>query len=1156
MRIRRRSFALLLLAAALLVPGTAGSVKPSPPPPAADAGGDDLFLMTTSVAPNVVLLMDNSKSMNQIEWYPEFDPNAASYGCSAFDNNQVYEIPSGTYNNVVFCGNSRTIWAPADPTLWDGRYLNWYFSDEADPYENEIRTAEANVEGCTQAGGSKFYAEKYRRTRLEASKQVLLDLLCVAEPKNVRFALAWYRDTEDAASEDPNGGYLKEDLGRSNPSHAAELEAAMKNTDVNSTSVEATPLSESLFQIYTYWMSRDTADIPKGADGTTRFPVYAYDKFGNLETNPSKYLEDPMLYPCEKAFVVIVTDGLPTRDDFDAEVTANEAGGFGDFGNLIGDYNADGETEVPGDADESSWYLDDIAKYMYEHDFRPDLADDQTIDTYTIGLATDATTDAYLQKTADVGDGLFFHVKDGDELAFALIAALNDIIEKAQSFTAATVPSARTFDGGDFYQSYFFPSGKSAFWEGHIRAWHITASGDIHDKNDVCALDDPDAGECNSGPFKSTAEYFWDAAEEVPQPGSRSLYTSKLVSGTPTRVRFNDMLSAADLDVAAFDAPPDPTPNSAWYPLEGSTALNEEGLADEIVAFARGCFFGTGVISGNVDTPAACASRPSRLGDIFHSNPVVVRQPNRPTGHPSYSAFKSAYAERRRVIFTGTNAGFLEAVDAGTWDATATPPKYTAGTGAELFGFMPWQARMRIKNLPIDPPTDRNHYVDGSPQTSDMWFYSSAADKTKEASEWRTVLVGGMREGGSQFYALDITDPTDVNYPGYLWEFPREDDPDSDLDLLGESWSQPIMTRVRVKVGADNNPGVGYYERWVVIVSGGYAEVSNPNPQAVTGEVSVYDSTATKGRAIFILDAKTGEVLAEKKFDASATDAQADMLYTISSTPAVFDLNTDGFADVIYVGDLGGQVFKWVIHDVGEDRVNDGSGLRTQPNWPFKVFFQAPVTDIGGTDFFKNFYFSPAATFHDGKLWLAFGSGERRHLPFQGVAGEDENNRFYVISDLDPYEQAATPLATLSEADLTDITGDEDGASFSNRGYYFKVADGEKFVTEVEIFAGQVIAASFVPTPDANVCAARGDATLYVFDVRDGKGFFETDDASPVPTRGMAIGSGLPTNPKVSVGVGGKDNRVYIEKSGTDLWSSEQYDIPTGGRYIYWRELF
>jgi type IV pilus assembly protein PilY1 len=278
------------------------------------------------------------------------------------------------------------------------------------------------------------------------------------------------------------------------------------------------------------------------------------------------------------------------------------------------------------------------------------------------------------------------------------------------------------------------------------------------------------------------------------------------------------------------------------------------------------------------------------------------------------------------------------------------------------------------------------------------------------------------------------------------------------------------------------------------------------------------------------------------------------MYFAIPATPAVFDLNHDGFADVIYVGDLGGQMFKWVIAEIGEDRVNDGSGLRTQPSWPFKVFFRAPAANIGGTLYFKNFYFPPAATYVGSKLWLAFGSGERRHLAFTGVADEDENNRFYVMSDLDPYERAGSPFGTLDETDLTDITGDEDGATFTNRGYFFEVQDGEKFVTSVEIFAGQVIAASFVPTPSADPCLSRGDASLYVFGIRDGKGYFE--DGSNNPVRAVAIGVGLPTNPRVSVGVGGKDNRVFIEKSGTDLWSGGQDDIPAGGEYIYWRERF
>jgi type IV pilus assembly protein PilY1 len=1165
---RRRWLGTLgLVAGLLLAPAATAAVK-TPPPPPADAGGDDLFLMTTSVAPNVILLMDNSRSMLHIEWHPAFDPNAGAYGCADFVNGQEYVYTGDA--TETHCGNTRKIYAPNNPTLWDGRYLNWYFSDEADAHEAEIQTAKANVEGCTQAGGAKFFAEKYRRTRLEASKQVLLDLLCVAEPKNVRFGLANYRESADLASEDPNGGYIVEDLGRSNPNHAAELEAAMKITTVNDLDDEATPLSESLFQIYTYWMSRDAADMPHGVDIGTKFPTYQYDKFGAWQTNSSKWLEDPMLYECEKAFVIVVTDGVPTRDDFLNPDPASTAAGFDKIGVLIGDYNPDGEIELPGTAEEPSWLLDDIAKYMSENDFRPDLTGDQTIDTYTIGLATDATLDQFLQKTADVGNGLFFHAQDGDELAFALIAALNDIIEKAQSFTAASVPSARTIDGGDFYQSYFFPSGNSAFWEGHLRAWHITPLGDIHDKNDVCALDDADPGECNSGPFLSTAQYFWDASEEVPQPASRKLLTSKLVLGAPTLTTFDDSLTAAELDVATFvNLPPDPSPNSALYPLMGSTALNAEGLADEVVAFGRGCFFGTGVnaASTDVSTPLPCAARPSRLGDIFHSDPVVVRQPIRFPRNASYKIFKTVYQARTRMIYTGTNAGFLEAIHAGTWDAAATPPRYTAGTGAEIFGFMPWQSRMRIKNLPIDAPTDRHHYVDGSAQTADVWLYGAATDAAIEPHEWRTMLVGGLREGGNQYYALDITNPDGIvgpagtpgpggvlPYPGYAWEFPREDDPDGDLALLGETWARPVITKVKVKVGADDNGGAGY-ERWVAVVTGGYSNLSDPNPDAVTGVTSVYDATATAGRAIFLIDVKTGKVLAEKKFDAAATDGQKSMYFSIVSNPTVLDLDFDGFADVVYVGDMGGQIFKWAIHDVGEDRVNDASGLRTQPNWPFKVFFRTPPTVDGATTYFRNFFFSPAATFVGSKLWLAFGTGERRSLPFVGVPpAVDENNRFYVVSDPDPFERAVSPLGTATEADLLDITGDEDGATFAGRGYLFKVQDGEKFVTNVEIFAGQVIAASFLPTPSADPCASRGDGTLYVFDIRDGTGYFS--DASGDPARAMAIGIGLPTDPKVSVGVGGQDNRVYVEKSGTDLWSAEQNDIPSGGQFLYWRERF
>jgi type IV pilus assembly protein PilY1 len=333
----------------------------------------------------------------------------------------------------------------------------------------------------------------------------------------------------------------------------------------------------------------------------------------------------------------------------------------------------------------------------------------------------------------------------------------------------------------------------------------------------------------------------------------------------------------------------------------------------------------------------------------------------------------------------------------------------------------------------------------------------------------------------------------------------------------------------------------------------------------VTGEAaSAYDPTATAGRAIYIIDVKTGEVLAEQKFNPAGSacpngdggSAQTNMCFATPASPSVLDLDFDGYADVIYVGDLGGNVWKWVIAPIGEDRVNDASNVRTQPSWTFRRIFKAPVETIGGTDYYKNFFFPPAASFISGKLWLAFGSGERGSVAFEGEDGngDDENNRFYVMSDLDPYERLVVPLADVTEANLTDITGVQSGAVIAGRGFYFKGDDGEKFVTRVEIFTGLVIVSSFKPVDTGDRCTSRGDATLYIFSLSNGDGYFTDGNGDPI--RETSIGTGFPTDPKVSVGVGGEDTRVFIEKSGADLESLEAPDVPSGGSYLYWRERY
>jgi type IV pilus assembly protein PilY1 len=1138
---------------------------------------EDSILFTSVVPPNVVLLLDNSMSMNEIVQHPAYDPThdyaADPAGCNFWDGNLKYAFNSKS--TETHCGGvKRTIWvdsntSPQD-TIWDGNYLNWYFSHYADdPIETEIAAGKDNESDCN--GGQSFLA--YRRARLTALQQVVLDVMCEANDgrgakDGIRFGTAHFREPDAATSPlDANGAFLGEGIGDNTPTHANDLEAHVANFKANSN----TPLAEALFQIYTYFMSRGAAgDRPKGADGLTRFPAYPYDPNGG--NDPSKVFPDPMQFECQRSFVILVTDGVPTADDFDVEVTTDEAVGFDLFANLIGDYNADGETEVPGAADERSFYLDDIAKFMQENDFRPkDFADDQVIDVYTVGFKAGPVADDLLGRTAAVANGIFYDIENFSDLKKALIDAVTDIIEKTQSFTAATVPSSRTSDGGDFYTSFFLPLGDQAMWDGNLEAYHITAGGDILDKNGACALIDPTAGECNSGPFDPAAVPYWNAAEQVALPASRTLYTTVLSAGTPTRVSF-DMatLDYLDLNLDVFDAPPDPAPNRTYSGLlslvPGSTALNEEGLADELIQYLRGCTFGTGVDvpSTDVAVPAPCDPRDHRLGDIFHSGPKVVRGPSAINPEKSYQSFKSTYNTRDRVIYTGANDGFLHAFDAGTWDAVAVPPGYTEGTGDELFGFMPWHVRQSIKFQPVPVSAIEHYSVDGSPQAADIWFYPAANTTTKkdDGSEWHTVLMGGLRQGGRSYFALDATDPSNASYPKYLWEFPREDDANdenfrntSHLPWMGQTWSEPVMTRIRVRVGsaADPTNGGKGYERWVAIFGAGYDTRSDPNHVD-------YDANANAGRGVFMVDVKTGKVLAAFKFDRTATDPDPlteEALYAFTASPAVFDLDFDGYADVFYIGDLGGRMWKFAIKDLVEDRVNDGTGLVTEPGWTTKIFFEGPTFAPGGglPDFYPSFYFRPSGALVSGKLILAFGSGQRQDLTLIGDAGKTgDDNRFYVISDLDPWETASPVYDTLIEKDLTDVTADESCVAIVSRGYFFLGVNAEKFVGRSEIFAGTVFAVSYVPDALFNPCkAGGGSSNLYAFDLRCGKGFFT--DASGDPTRDLDLGVGFPTDPRISISPDGSSNRVYIEQSGAELESYEAPDTPPDFGLLYWREL-
>ena len=1099
------------------------------------AAQDDVVLFSASVEPNVLIAIDNGWSMSEIVWHEDFDPDAV-YPCAAFAPNALLEINNDT--TMTACGRTHTL--PADKkispkTRYRGKYLNWLFSPQSDAAWLQIPLGN-NGSPTSCVGGAAF--GKYKRSRFTATKDVVKDVVCTTNQiKKIRAGIGSFR--EDTT--DPNGGYILEPVDTYSSSQASDFTSTLNPMDVETW----TPLGEAMFQFYTYFMSRNVADLPLGKDGITKFPRYSYKTSSSggggsylAGGTPPQVPDSPVQYSCQKHFIILITDGAPTRDDFDASNPADRAQGFADFQKLIGDYAADGEVEEQDDAIctdcESAFYLDDIALYMQKNDFRPDMSGDQTIDTYTIAFAADSAALDLLQRTAANGNGLFLPAWNADQLASVIVQAFVDIIEKSQSFTAATVPATRTRDGGSFYTSVFTPTAKSYFWEGHLRRFLITGAGDILDKNGNCAVDDPTPGDCKSGPFLSSAEPYWDAAEEIPDPASRKLYTSHIGAAGPERIPFDTALSAAELGIAAF-------PPAAVYP--GSTALNAEGLADELVQTVRGCVLGTGVLSADVATPQVCVERAWLLGDIFHSNPVVVGSPSSASLEPTHGDFKALYQDRTRVIYAGRNDGFLSGFQAGTWQPAATPPAHDAGTGEELFGFMPWVSRLNVPNFPIDTGSRDYYAVDGSPSVADVWLYQNATDTTKSADEWATVLGGGLRQGGPEYYLLDVTDPSDPSYPVYRWEFPSEDAPASLKNYMGQTWGEMVFARVKVRVGGNDNSGAGF-ERWVAVVSAGYDPTGDPNHIA-------YDPTSTKGRALFLVDVKTGEVLAQKTFGVGVGQVPT-MLYALASTPAVFDLDFDGFADVILAPDLGGNVWKWVVRDLGEDPIH-AAGDVTQPAWSFRAFFSAPVTSVSGKSFYKSFFFPPSATYVSNKLWILIGSGERANVNFPGIANADENNRIYAFTDPDPLDQQSPVLPLLTEASLTNLTNTSGCPAIANRGYYVKGVDGEKFVTNSDIFGGYGVLTSFIPKPPVDPCEIGGQSRLYVFRVQCGEGFF--DPASGTP-RYIELGRGMPTDPRITQSPEEGGNRLIVNKQTGELVNIDAPDPGTADLGIlYWREL-
>ncbi|MGQ9777117.1 MAG: pilus assembly protein [Thermodesulfobacteriota bacterium] len=504
--------------------------------------------------------------------------------------------------------------------------------------------------------------------------------------------------------------------------------------------------------------------------------------------------------------------------------------------------------------------------------------------------------------------------------------------------------------------------------------------------------------------------------------------------------------------------------------------------------------------------------RPYKLGDIFHSNPVIVGSPPRffkDEGYSGPGGFYEFNKKRTKIVIVGANDGMLHAFNAGDWNDSLNEGlgSHNAGSGKEEWAFIPPSILKKLQSM----TSQHTYYVDSSPKVADVWFYSSPSDNTKSKDEWKTVLVCGLRKGGKHYFALDITD---TKNPKFLWEFPSPND-NSTLEKLGESWSEPFIGKVKL----------GGFERWVAIIGGGFDPDENRKNAT---------SQATIGKGLFVVDIKSGEIIKE-------ISGLNGMNYSFPSPPTAVDINLDGYLDKVYIGDLGGQM--WVF-DISSDNKEE---------WTGKRLFVAPATTAEK----HPIYYQPAVAFDPNKIpWVFFGTGDRENP-------KDSTNppeRFYGVKDdgqgsYPRREENLKDLIGLGQNTFTKVTD-------PYKGWFIKLekTEGkhEKVLAKPSVFNRMVYFTTYSYKQTNDPCQVKGDAKIYIVEYLSGGGALLVDDYTdllgPTSDRSRVIGEGIPSPPVISINTEGEASAIVVTTDG-QIFRRKAFSPLKKQNLLYWREV-
>jgi type IV pilus assembly protein PilY1 len=790
---------------------------------------------------------------------------------------------------------------------------------------------------------------------------------------DVRFGLAYY------AGEDEDGARVAIDVDFATPTN-------MITSIHNQNPSTYTPLGETLYEMARYFGQETPKYSNSPADYATGL---AHDPY--FFDYPDAAITDAYVQ-CARSYVLMLTDGESTYD----QNLPGSGSGACSLTNIKGcssGYRFAGTTVGTTYTLSGTDYLIDAAFWARTNDMRPGACTDtptvwqkclpgmQNLTLYPVfmfgtgsTLLKDAAIDGgFLDLNGNNrpdcltapkecyrdtdGDGVvesngqddpltYYEGNDGYALEASIIEAINAILKRASSGTAASVLASGEGSGANIVQAIFYPKrtfvnteldwtatlqnlwyyidpnlGVSSIREDTDQEFELELEKDsiVHfefktdeqkTKAKLYASDTRgNQGSLLSEVYVEDLNYLWEAGgllhSRLPGVDPRTIYTT---TDGVTRILFAS--GAASALRTQLQASSDPDAANIINYVRGDTDVDTALYRSRTVTYEG-------------------LTRIWKLGDIVNSTPRLVSHIPLHTydskyGDKTYEHFADTDRYRNRgMVFVGGNDGMLHAIKLGTLEVvnnSTSKKAILSGTnrGREQWAFIPKSALPYLKYM-MDKEYCHLYYIDATPYVFDASIGESGSGDVSDelrpdcpdpystgTCSWRTILIGGMRLGGacknttyagsngvkvpvagegySSYFALDITNP---EAPEVLWEF---NDPG-----LGFSTSGPAIIRINART-YEGSSGVADDKKngkWFVVFASG-----------PTGPIDIgshqFKGYSDQPLKLFIFDVKEGPGVG----NANVTTINTGIPYAFGGllNNGNMDYDRDYQDDVLYLG--------------------------------------------------------------------------------------------------------------------------------------------------------------------------------------------------------------------------------------------------------------